>query len=87
MNQICDFGGNTDTNAFIVGMVIGPLIGYFNFDNYFLTITSLNHFQRIEFSPFIMYEFVEFLENNNKEGKHEVDETPRYYTLKLFLNN
>ena len=49
MNQICDFGGNTDSNAFIVGTVIGPLIGYFNFGNYFLTIISLNHFQRISF--------------------------------------
>ena len=87
MDQMCDFGSNTDTNAVFVGMVIGSLIDYFNFGNYFLTIISLNHFQRIEFSPFIMYEFVESLENNNKEGKHEVDETPRYYTLQLFLNN
>ena len=47
---------------------------------------SLNHSQRIQFSPFIMYEFVEFLENNIKEGKYIDDETPRYYTLQLFLN-
>ena len=86
MNQICDFGGDTDTNAAIVGTVIGPLIGYFNFGNHFLPMISLNHSQRIQFSPFIMYEFVEFLENNIKEGKYVDDETPRYYTLQLFLN-
>ena len=31
MNQICNYGGDTDTNAAIVGTVIGPLIGLKNF--------------------------------------------------------
>ena len=30
--DICDFGGDTDTNAAIVGMVIGSLIGLENLD-------------------------------------------------------
>ena len=31
MCQICNFGGDTDTNCAIVGTMIGPLIGYNNF--------------------------------------------------------
>lgn len=31
MNQICSFGGDTDTNCAIVGKVIGPFIGFKNF--------------------------------------------------------
>ena len=31
IEEICDYGGDTDTNAAIVGIVIGPLIGYSNF--------------------------------------------------------
>ena len=36
--NICDYGGDTDTNAAIVGMIIGPLIGIKNFDKKFLDI-------------------------------------------------
>ena len=35
MNEICTFGGDTDTNAAIVGAVLGPLIGYKNFGKEF----------------------------------------------------
>ena len=70
MKQIYNFGDEIDPNPAIVGTVIGTLIGYFNFGNYFLSMISLYYFQRIQFSPFIMYEFVEFLENDIKERKN-----------------
>lgn len=34
MFDICNLGGDTDTNCCIVGGVIGPLIGLNNFGNY-----------------------------------------------------
>ena len=49
MNQICDYGGDTDTNCAIVGTVIGPLIGYKNFSkdkwNTFINFLDDKHFQ------------------------------------------
>ena len=49
MNQICDYGGDTDTNCAIVGTVIGPLIGYKNFSKdkwkTFINYLNDNNFQ------------------------------------------
>ena len=73
MNQICNFGGDTDTNAAIVGTVIGPLIGYHNFGkDEFYTMVSLIPKKRYIYSPALMVIFVYFLKdniNNNKEFK------------------
>lgn len=69
MNQICIFGGDTDTNAAIVGTVIGPLIGYKNFGNMeFTKMVSLIPKKRFIYSPALMIIYVYFLKdkiNNN----------------------
>ena len=89
MNEICNFGGDTDTNCAIVGTVIGPLIGYFNFgDEDFNILIKLKKRQRIQFSSFIMYDYVKFLEKNVEDienGKYVEDKKPRYNTLRWFL--
>ena len=36
--DICDFGGGTDTNTAIVGMIIGSLIGLENFDKKYFEV-------------------------------------------------
>ena len=41
MNIICNCGGDTDTNAAIVGCVIGPLIGFDNFGRDIVTFFQL----------------------------------------------
>ena len=89
MNEICNFGGDTDTNCAIVGTVIGPLIGYYNFgNNDFNYLISVDRYNRIQFSAFLIYFYVMYLEKNfdliNK-GKYVTEEKPRYNTLKLFL--
>jgi hypothetical protein len=89
MNEICNFGGDTDTNCAIVGTVIGPLIGYYKFgNNDFDYLISVDRYNRIQFSAFLIYFYVMYLEKNfdlvNK-GKYVVEEKPRYNTLKLFL--
>ena len=88
INQICNEGGDTDTNSAIVGTIIGPLIGYLNFGKDFQVMIDLKRQNRIQFSPFIMYNYVKFIEDNCKlieEGKYEIDTKPRYNTLKMFL--
>jgi hypothetical protein len=89
MNEICNFGGDTDTNCAIVGTVIGPLIGYYHFGrNDFDCLISVNREQRIQFSAFLIYFYVMFLEKNFElvnNGKYNIENKPRYNTLKLFL--
>ena len=71
MNQICSFGGDTDTNAAIVGAVIGPLIGYKDFcDDEFLKMVSLVPKNRFVFSPALMIIYVYFLKNNMNNTDH-----------------
>ena len=82
MNEICSFGGDTDTNAAIVGAVIGPLIGYKNFGEEFEKMVTVVDENRYIFSPCLMVLYVHFLiESNNKKvgGKKE-------YFLEMILN-
>ena len=70
MNQICTYGGDTDTNAAIVGAVIGPLIGYKNFgDDDFKKMIGLVPKNRYIFSPSFMILYVFFLKESNNDGK------------------
>ena len=70
MNQICTYGGDTDTNAAIVGAVIGPLIGYKYFgDLEFKKMVELVPKNRYIFSPALMILYVYFLKESNNDGK------------------
>ena len=76
MEEICDFGGDTDTNCAIVGTLIGPLIGYKNFDRDLFTI-FIKFFpkKRIQYTSAFMYEYVDFLENkylNINNNKNQI---------------
>ena len=60
--SICDFGGDTDTNAAIVGMIMGPLIGLENFNvNYFDTFLSFYSKKRLIYTNIFMYYYANFL--------------------------
>ena len=65
--KICDFGGDTDTNAAIVGTVIGPLIGLENFDRQKLDI-FLNFCSntRLIYTNVLMYFYAKYLINISK---------------------
>ena len=60
--KICDYGGDTDTNAAIVGMIIGPLIGLENFDKRKLDI-FLNFYSktRLIYTNVLMYFYAKYL--------------------------
>ena len=82
MEEICDFGGDTDTNCAIVGTLIGPLIGYKKFDQNLFDIFI--HFfpkTRLQYISAFMFEYVELLENKYlynydpfKEKNQEINE-------------
>ena len=56
MFDISDFGGDTDTNGAIVGMIMGPLIGMENYDRkYFDPLLSFYSRERLLYNNSFMY--------------------------------
>ena len=76
MCEVCDCGGDTDTNCAIVGAMVGPLIGYKNFNNqYFNRFIRFIPEERSQFNSAFMYIYVNCLEEkflkNQKETINE----------------
>jgi hypothetical protein len=67
MNQICDLGGDTDTNCCIVGGVIGPLIGMNNFGKELNTMIETIPPNRAIYSVSMILLFVIYLNKSNKD--------------------
>ena len=69
MNDINNFGGDTDTNSCIVGQLIGPLIGFQNFGIKELKLI-LNHVSpsRFQYSASMVYFFIDYLEKAKKNN-------------------
>jgi len=82
MNDICNLGGDTDTNACIVGGVIGPLIGFSEFSD-FDKIINIIPPHRGEYSIALMYLYVRYLKLSNR--KDELIKNNRYF-LKIILD-
>ena len=69
MFDICDFGGDTDTNAAIVGMIMGPLIGLENFSNkYFETFLNYYSDKRLIYTNCFMYFYAKYLIDITKDS-------------------
>ena len=67
MNQICDLGGDTDTNCCIVGTVIGPLIGMSYFGSKFNIMLELIPPNRAIYSVSLAFLFVLYLKKSNED--------------------
>ena len=65
IKEICDFGGDTDTNCCIVGCIIGPMIGFFNFEKKYFDI-FIHYYSdvRIHYTNAFMYYFVKYLDDS-----------------------
>ena len=90
MCEICNLGGDTDTNCAIVGTMIGPLIGYHNFPKQ-LFDTFIHYFptQRTQFTSAFMYIYVNYLEEKyfykaffSEKGEEGIFKYPSF--VKLF---
>ena len=69
MFDISDFGGDTDTNGAIVGMVMGPLIGMENFDRkYFDIFLSFYSRDRLIYTNVLMFYYAKYLELIQDDG-------------------
>ena len=72
MCEVCDKGGDTDTNAAIVGAMIGPLIGYQNFNyDLFKRFIRFVPYNRCQFNSAFMYVYVDYLEKKTKKNENE----------------
>ena len=87
MNDISNFGGDTDTNSAIVGQIIGPLIGFDNFGNKELTkILNFVSPSRFQYSASMIYFFVDYLEKNyNKSSQNNIKNIPRFNYIRNLL--
>ena len=75
MCDICDRGGDTDTNCAIVGTLIGPLIGYKNFkQDLFDKFIRFIPKRRSQFNSAFMYMYVNYLEEKFILKKNEINE-------------
>ena len=88
MYDISDFGGDTDTNGAIVGMVMGPLIGMENFDKkYFDIFLSFYSRERLIYTNSFMYFYAKYLETivngikSYDKDKYDVN----YNFIRLFI--
>ena len=75
MCDVCDYGGDTDTNCAIVGAMIGPLIGYKNFNKELFDIfIRFIPEDRCQFNSAFMYIYVDYLEKKMKEKNETTKE-------------
>ena len=82
MNQICDLGGDTDTNCCIVGAVIGPLIGMNNFGKEFNTMIELIPPNRAIYSVSMIILFIIYLNKSNKD--ENLVKNDKYFLKQIF---
>ena len=82
--SICDYGGDTDTNSAIVGMILGPIIGIKNFDEKFLNI-FLNFYskKRVIYTNAFVYFFVQYLINIDIEKNQNFGEKINFNFYKM----
>ena len=86
MNDISNFGGDTDTNSDIVGQIIGPLIGFNNFGNKDMNkILNFVSPTRFQYSACMIYFFVDYLEKNCNSIKNPCKKIPRFNYIRNLL--
>ena len=88
MYDISDFGGDTDTNGAIVGMIMGPLIGMENFSKkYFDVFLKFYSRERLIYTNVLMYFYAKYLEEikncakNIEKDKYGVN----FYFIEMIL--
>ena len=82
MNQICDLGGDTDTNCCIVGGVIGPLIGMNNFGKELNIMIELIPPNRAIYSVAMIMLFVIYLNKSNRD--ENLIKNDKYFLKQIF---
>ena len=82
MKEICDLGGDTDTNCCIVGGIIGPIFGMQNFGPNFQISLGLIPKNRDIYSIPLMLLYIIYLDKSNKND--DLIKNERYF-LKTIL--
>ena len=85
LDQICNLGGDTDTNACIVGGVIGPMIGLKNFGENFDKVLKLNPPNRALFSISLMVHYIIYLKQSSRNNQLIKDERVFLKTILTML--
>ena len=85
--DICNFGGDTETNAAIVGMIMGPLIGMENFDEkYFDVFLEFYSKERLIYTNTFMYLYAICLKDMERHILNDLSNNKvNYFFIKLIL--
>ena len=86
INIICNCGGDTDTNAAIVGCVLGAIIGFDNFGNELKVMLDFAPKKRTCYFSGMIYFFVNYLQESQEEIEKGVINTEyRFNFYKAFM--
>ena len=61
MNEVCNFGGDTDTNGAIIGGVLGTIRGYDDLGDEFDVMLNNTPKMKLLYTPAVMYYYVDYL--------------------------
>ena len=86
INEICNAGGDTDTNAAIVGTIIGPLIGFENFGKELEVLIEFVPQDRFFYSTALIYYFIEYLQESNRDKDSNSNNGIRFNYFKNLLS-
>ena len=86
INEICNAGGDTDTNAAIVGTIIGPLIGFENFGKELEVLIEFVPQDRFFYSTALIYYFIEYLQESNRDKDSNNNNGIRFNYFKNLLS-
>ena len=83
MNEVNNFGGDTDSNGAIIGAIIGPMLSIKSFELDFNIMINSTNENRTAFSPPLMYFYVYYLIYVSKSN---INVCEKKMVLKLFLS-
>lgn len=74
MYEICNWGGDTDTNCAIVFCVLGAIVGYHNMGKYFDILVTFVPKKRYFYSTIMVYFYVNYLKESQKKIESGVED-------------
>ena len=87
INDICNYGGDTDTNGAIVMGILGPIIGFKNFGSELNILLEYFNEKRFLYSTSLIYFYMEYLKKNYNSNENLFSEMKLLKELETSLNN
>ena len=87
INDICNYGGDTDTNGAIVMGILGPIIGLKHFGQELNILLEYFNEKRFLYSTSLIYFYMDYLKKNYNSNENLFSEMKLLKELETSLNN